>query len=182
MRMLLAVGAVWLSACAPLLPAQTLALNVQRAEDSGILKSADWSSQHQSFAWAIPKLMTVAAAQGYAVEFADIRSFGYVGLVYMPPYSLIQIDDGLSENRKVATLAHEIAHIFQPPSLPKGGPREIFAEAVAFYACQGFGLDTSVESYAYLAQFPLPMRRRVLETHAAYIASTSAKISGAVKP
>jgi len=171
-----------LSACAPALPVQRLSANIDRAQQSGILMGSSWEGTQPSFAWAFPRLVAFAELHHYTVEVVNIRQYGFAGMNYFAPIRLIQIDDSMSVNHQVSTLVHELAHIFQPQELPKGFPREVFAEAVAMYACEGFGLNTRRETYSYLAGVPMPMREAVLNKYAVLIQKVSTEIAVYVKP
>ena len=181
MRVLVAVAVALTAACATKLPAKTLSPNIHKAQQSGVL-SDSWEGSQPSFEWALPKLVDFAKQHGYSVEVTNIRQYGLAGMNYSAPWRLIQVDDSMAVNHQVSTLVHEIAHIFQPRDLPKGFPREVFAEAVAMYACEGFGLNTRRETYSYLAGVPMPMREAVLNKYAVLIQKVSTEIAVYVKP
>lgn len=76
--------------------------------------------------------------------------------------TFIWINSTLTMNGKVATLAHEIGHSFQPLGLDNF-ERDFFAEAVSNLYCQRIGLDVSHPSFLYLRNFAGPFKAFVLK-------------------
>lgn len=62
----------------------------------------------------------------------------------------VRINSALSWNERLATLAHEGAHLLEPNNLDHADS-EVFAEAVAYLVCRSFGLDRVEDHARYLA-------------------------------
>lgn len=73
---------------------------------------------------------------------------------YNPVDEVIVIDKNLQLNQMAKTLCHEFAHsILHRQSDKKRRIKEIEAEALAFFICHYFGLDTSNYSFPYIASY-----------------------------
>lgn len=175
------LGVLFLWACAVLTPTQQLSYQIERARDTGLINGSWADYLPPNVEYAIPPLIELANANGYEVQFVNIIELGYAGLTYFAPMHLIQVDPRLPPHLRVATLVHEVAHVFQPKDLPAGLPREVWAESVAMLACKQFGFDTTRESYSYLATVPVPMREAVLKHYGARIEATALSIGSHVK-
>ena len=60
-----------------------------------------------------------------------------------------RVTSTLSINGRLEVLAHELAHLFQPPALSKA-EAEVFAEVVSLLVCRAYGVDTSAATAKYL--------------------------------
>ena len=77
---------------------------------------------------------------------------------FSPPKQSITLRDGMSEVQTVCAAVHEIAHsklhdyAKQPNSQPKdSSTEEIEAESIAYTVCAYFGIETSANSFGYVA-------------------------------
>ena len=77
---------------------------------------------------------------------------------FSPPKQSITLRDGMSEVQTVCAAVHEIAHsklhdyAKQPDSQPKdSSTEEIEAESIAYTVCAYFGIETSANSFGYVA-------------------------------
>ena len=77
---------------------------------------------------------------------------------FSPPKQSITLRDGMSEVQTVCAAVHEIAHsklhdyAKQPGSQPKdSNTEEIEAESIAYTVCAYFGIETSANSFGYVA-------------------------------
>ena len=77
---------------------------------------------------------------------------------FSPPKQSITLRDGMSEVQTVCAAVHEIAHsklhdyAKQPNSQPKdSNTEEIEAESIAYTVCAYFGIETSANSFGYVA-------------------------------
>src|SRR5581483_1800174 len=96
-------------------------------------------------------LAGVAHGQGFAIDRRERAGEEAAGF-WQPATRTIWIAPALSMDQATKTLAHELAHAFDPESAEYAacrGEREAVAEAVAFVVCERFGLDTSKRSVPY---------------------------------
>lgn len=107
---------------------------------------------------AIGALERIAAALGVNVVFAPTltEEQGALGM-FVPAQRQISIDAGLSSVLRMQTLAHELAHVIQPPHL-NHSESEVFAETVAAVVSRRFGVNTLPSSSRYLADHHMALR------------------------
>jgi hypothetical protein len=67
---------------------------------------------------------------------------------YSPTRRIILINEELGPNARVATLLHELGHVFEPPGLTDYGS-DVFAETVAVVVAKEIGLDIRMHSAGY---------------------------------
>lgn len=99
--------------------------------------------------------LTVYAMDINAVLFPDFDQviYGYCDV----KNKRIFLNIHMGGNMAVSTLAHELAHWFQPKRLNESGDGyggQVFAQAVSELFCQRIGLDTKAASISYLSLFP----------------------------
>ncbi len=106
-----------------------------------------------SAADAYRALAGVAAASGLSIDRSERQNEEAAGF-WQPATRTIWVAPGLSTDQATKTLAHELAHAFDPESPNYNAcpsEREAVAEAVAFVVCERLGLDTSKRSVPYIA-------------------------------
>lgn len=92
-----------------------------------------------------------ATTIGYEVRHRPLK--GEDGLCHLDT-RLIEIEETLAGNAKVATTVHELAHALHNREVSLAArDEELVVEAVAFIVCAGAGLDTSSESVPYIAAY-----------------------------
>lgn len=109
---------------------------------------------------------------GADTEHAHASANGY----YVPRERRIWVDPALTLDGKVSTVLHELAHALDYDAHAEQartfdyathrGERETVAEAVAYVAAEHFGLDTSEESFTYVAHWskePKVLKARMSE-------------------
>jgi hypothetical protein len=69
-----------------------------------------------------------------------------------PPHRWVQISSALTPNERLEILAHEMAHVFGPPTLTPA-EKEVFADLVAVEYCHSVGLDIRRASASYLPMY-----------------------------
>ena len=81
--------------------------------------------------------------------------YGTVQGYYSPSNQHIVIKDTLSSNDKAAVLLHELSHAMYDDFDYKTdrGLSEVFVESIAYIVADHFGLDTSLCSFNYIAQW-----------------------------
>jgi len=85
---------------------------------------------------------------GIAIHEQPLRQFGLADL----RRGVILIREGLPINARFEVLAHEAAHLFQPPALEDSSTAQVFAELVAVEIAKFYGHDGYVDiSARYLA-------------------------------
>jgi antirestriction protein ArdC len=102
---------------------------------------------------AYEALAGVSHREGFTIDRSE-RSGEEAAGFWQPATRTIWIAPGLSMDQATKTLAHELAHAFDPESADYSacrGEREAVAESVAFVVCERFGLDTSKRSVPYIA-------------------------------
>lgn len=137
-------------------------------------------------------LVELANATGHTVVLMDInkelfpevegRVYGYhdeSATVDGKTTSVILLNIYQSPNMAVSTLAHELAHHFQPAKLGESLAGQVFAQAVSELFCQRIGLDTKKASVAYLQQFTEHFE--VFQLYSREIEALVAKFQEAVK-
>ncbi|MEX0750009.1 MAG: ArdC-like ssDNA-binding domain-containing protein [Dehalococcoidia bacterium] len=98
-------------------------------------------------------LACLAASKGFVLDRAPRPDEPAAGF-WQPATRTIWISPELSTDQAAKTLAHELAHAFDPEIGDYGAcrdEREAVAEAAAFVVCERFGLDTSERSVPYIA-------------------------------
>lgn len=95
---------------------------------------------------------------------------GAMGLSYMRgPEKHVVVDNTLSVNGRLEVLAHELAHLFQPP-LEVRSEGQVFAELVSVEVCRRLGVDTSAAAVLYLQNFKSALRvAQVYRAEIAYV-------------
>lgn len=101
-------------------------------------------------------LLDVIAGEGLDLEFEDLGAMGANGY-YQRERGRIVLDLDMAAAQQAKTMAHELAHHFDPEA-PTGmeyvlhrGEAETVAEAAAYVVCRSAGLDTSAYSVGYVA-------------------------------
>lgn len=102
------------------------------------------------------RLVDVIAGESLDLEFEDLGAMGANGY-YQRQSKRIVLDLDMAAAQQAKTMAHELAHHFDPEA-PEGvayqlhrGEAETVAEAAAYIVCRSAGLDTSVYSVGYVA-------------------------------
>ncbi len=134
-------------------------------------------------AWLCGRLLEVACTEGVQVR-EGMTGLGRAHGAFIPGANTIGLAPGLSTDQAAKTLCHELAHAL----LHGHGDRpreeqEAEAEGVAFVVAAWAGLDTSVYSFAYVADWAgrkdgAALIRRVGST----IQRTAASIIGRLAP
>lgn len=178
--LVLALSLLISSSCAlTTLPAEGLSHRIDLAKASGVLLST-WLVPGASHAWALGPLVDYAHAKGYSVTFMDLDSLNLAGGMSKLTHRIV-IDNTMSTNMQVSSLAHEIAHDFAFNDVGDADAdyytREVFAEYVAFFVCDAIDLNTSRESYSYLSNYPQLLRRGVGDRYAREIHQAAKNIA-----
>lgn len=145
-------AALFVSACASI-PSKVDSLNfLQRFEvyaPLGFVNSPVEGTSHEQ--WFAP-LVGVAEKHGYTVVLSNKLDDEEMWGKTVPREGKIYINTSLGGNGKVAVLAHELGHVFEPRELWGMWQSDIFAESVAYVVCGRLGLDTGQSSATWLRQ------------------------------
>ncbi len=98
-------------------------------------------------------LAALAARERFSIDRNERPGENAAGF-WQPSTRTIWVSPGLSSDQAAKTLAHEIAHAFDPETGAYAecrGERETLAEAVAYVVCERYGLDASERSIPYIA-------------------------------
>jgi antirestriction protein ArdC len=139
------------------------------------------------FASSIDALTKVALALPGIVSRIEVRSrelgdSSTAGGWYMPATkAIVVIDDG-TEAAKFRVLVHEVAHaILHGTGDHHARPeREVEAESVAFVVCDSLGLDTSCNSFGYVASWVQVAGKDAIKSSADRIARAAKTILDAL--
>ena len=173
--MILWILATAVVGCGAKYSALSLSTSLYELEQANALQFAARSDingdSHKAY---VLRLVRFARSQGLSVVFArEIKDED--GVVYDGYYDrfvspkTIYVDLDLAPNAIVGTLAHELAHHFQPMPFD-GRLNQVFAEAVSIGYCQRIGLKDWQSSYWYIHQFSV--RYAALEKYAKEIDNT----------
>ena len=97
----------------------------------------------------------IKSASPVPIAFEDIKS-GAKGYFHVEE-NRIALNNGMSEIQNVKTAIHEMAHAklhnseAQKNNKQSKNSKEVEAESVAYTVCQHYGIDTSDDSFAYVA-------------------------------
>ena len=107
---------------------------------------------------------------------------------FSPSKQSITLRDGMSEVQTVCAAVHEIAHsklhdyAKQPNSQPKdSSTEEIEAESIAYTACAYFGIETSANSFGYVATWSKDKDLKAFKDSLGTIRKTSSELISGVE-
>ena len=107
---------------------------------------------------------------------------------FSPPKQSITLRDGMSEVQTVCAAVHEIAHsklhdyAKQPNSQPKdSNTEEIEAESIAYTVCAYFGIETSANSFGYVATWSKDKDLKAFKDSLDTIRKTSSELISGVE-
>lgn len=191
MRFALVALVLSLSACAvspPVLaPGASTQTALRRLRVQAPTPDGQWLVHGGTHAAQLERLRDWAEAQGVVVSEARLMLLPrpLQGLtVAAPPFveSVVLLDASMPPDGKLATLAHELAHVWGPTDVKTRGEQEAFAELVSVQVCDRVGLNTWAQVASYLDQYTTAVQQEsVVERYGDRADRLVARLAGAMR-